>query len=215
MLRNVLSCSSKRIYTCLFVPMKTRHQSSILAATTQPFHTTADSRRREETLSQRSEVKNQEVRSKKDELLQDLRLRSLDENNFDAFFPTEDTPDLVIQGVKYKDLPVVYIQASSNNVIITLATAEGRTIKTSSGGSVGFKNKRESTAVAAQIATVAVAKEAKREGIYAVRVALKGIGKGREAGLKSLIAAGLSVVSITDITPLPFNGNRPPKKRSL
>ncbi|XP_033749942.1 30S ribosomal protein S11-like [Pecten maximus] len=215
MLRNVLLCNSRRIYTCLFVPMKTRHPASYQVASAYQIHTTLDSRNREKRLSERAEAKDVGRRLQKNEMLKERRFTGLEKDDFDSSFPTEETPDMIIQGTKYKDLPVVYIQASANNFIITLATADGRTIKTASGGSVGFKNKRESTAVAAQVATVAVAKEAKREGFYAVRVALKGIGTGREAGLKALVTAGLSVVSISDITPLPFNGNRPPKKRSL
>ncbi|XP_060066378.1 small ribosomal subunit protein uS11-like [Ylistrum balloti] len=216
MLRNVLSCTSRRIYTCLFVPLKTRHPAAALqVATTQSFHTSLDYRDRAKRLSERSQAKHQDVQAQKADKLKDLKFTTLAEENFDAAFPTEDTPDMMIQGTKYKDLPVVHIKASANNFRITLSSAEGKTVKTATGGSVGFKNKRESTAVAAQVATVAIAKEAKREGMYAVRVALNGIGLGREAGLKALVTAGISVVSITDVTPTPFNGNRPQKRRSM
>ncbi|XP_069138803.1 uncharacterized protein [Argopecten irradians] len=179
MLRNVLLSTSRRIYTCLFVPTKTRHLISCQVSTHQ-FHTTLDCRRNEKKLSERAGAKNVDRQLQKNDMLKDLRFGALQKDDFDSAFPTEDTADMVIQGTKYNDLPVISIQASAHNVIITLATADGKTIKTASGGSVGFKNKRESTAIAAQVASVAVAKEAKREGLYAVKVALKGIGTGRE-----------------------------------
>lgn len=218
MLRTLASGCCRRIYTCLVVPARTRGPGSILGerttiASAQHLHTTC------------SVNKDDPIRhlARKTAILDDYHMKedgevptgSSDLQNFDAMFPTEDTPNIIIQGTAYKDLPVVYINASSNNIIITLTNAKGRSIASSSAGAMGFKNRRKATAVAAQVTSITVAKQAKRRGLYAVRVTLNGIGLGREAALRTLVSTGLTVASITDVTPIPFNGNRPPNKRSL
>ncbi len=101
-----------------------------------------------------------------------------------------------------------HIQASFNNTIVT-------TVAWSSSGSVGFKGSRKSTPYAAQLAASATARQAMDMGMREVDVYVKGPGPGRESAIRSLQAAGLKVTSITDVTPLPHNGCRPPKKRRV
>jgi small subunit ribosomal protein S11 len=108
-----------------------------------------------------------------------------------------------------------YIHATFNNTIITFTDPDGDAILWGSAGTSGFKGSRKSTPYAAQIASQAVAKRAMDHGVREVDVYVKGPGPGREAAIRSVQAAGLRVVSITDITPIPHNGCRPPKKRRI
>jgi small subunit ribosomal protein S11 len=108
-----------------------------------------------------------------------------------------------------------HIQASFNNTIVTVTDAQGNTVAWSSSGSVGFKGSRKSTPYAAQLAASATARQAMDMGMREVDVYVKGPGPGRESAIRSLQAAGLKVTSITDVTPLPHNGCRPPKKRRV
>jgi small subunit ribosomal protein S11 len=109
-----------------------------------------------------------------------------------------------------------HIHASFNNTIITITDMQGNTLCWASSGSSGFKGSRKSTPFAAQLAAQGVANTARGEyGVREVDVFVKGPGPGRESSIRSLQAAGLTVVSITDITPLPHNGCRPPKKRRV
>jgi small subunit ribosomal protein S11 len=108
-----------------------------------------------------------------------------------------------------------FIKASFNNTIITLTDANGNVISWSSGGRVGYKGTRKSTAFVAQLAARDCAKEAMDMGLRQVEVSVRGPGPGREAAIRSLQAAGLKVTSIRDITPTPHNGCRPPKKRRV
>ena len=109
----------------------------------------------------------------------------------------------------------VHIQATFNNTIITITDSQGNTLTWASPGTVGFKGSRKSTPYAAQLAATRVAKQAMDMGMREADVFLKGPGPGREAAIRSLQAAGLRVRSITDITPIPHNGCRPPKKRRV
>lgn len=109
----------------------------------------------------------------------------------------------------------VHIQATFNNTIITVTDNQGNTLTWASPGTVGFKGSRKSTPYAAQLAATRVAKQAMDMGMREADVFLKGPGPGREAAIRSLQAAGLRVRSITDITPIPHNGCRPPKKRRV
>lgn len=106
----------------------------------------------------------------------------------------------------------VYIQTTFNNTILTIADLEGNSIIWSSAGSLGFKGSRKSTPFAAQIASAAVAKSALEQGISKVEVFVKGPGAGREAAIRSLQASGLEITLIRDVTPVPHNGCRPPKR---
>lgn len=109
----------------------------------------------------------------------------------------------------------VYIQASFNNTLITFTDAQGNAIVWGSAGSSGFKGSRKSTPYAAQIAAQNAGKRAYEMGLREVDVSVKGPGPGRESAIRALQQAGLRVRSITDTTPIPHNGCRPPKKRRV
>lgn len=108
-----------------------------------------------------------------------------------------------------------HIHASFNNTIITITDPQGNAVSWASSGSVGFKGSRKSTPYAAQLAASNSGKAAMDMGMREVDVFVKGPGPGREAAIRSLQAVGLKVTSITDVTPLPHNGVRPPKKRRV
>jgi small subunit ribosomal protein S11 len=107
------------------------------------------------------------------------------------------------------------ITASFNNTIIALADAYGNLISWSTAGRCGFKGSRKNTPFAAQIAAENAAKEAMELGLQRVDVEVKGPGSGREAAIRSLQASGLEILSIKDVTPIPHNGCRPPKRRRV
>jgi small subunit ribosomal protein S11 len=108
-----------------------------------------------------------------------------------------------------------FIKATFNNTIITLADNYGNVISWASAGKMGFKGARKNTPFAAQIAAQTAAKEAMDLGLRKISVMVKGPGSGREAAIRSLQATGLEVVAIKDVTPIPHNGCRPPKRRRV
>jgi small subunit ribosomal protein S11 len=108
-----------------------------------------------------------------------------------------------------------HIQATFNNTIITLTDPSGNTIAWASAGTAGFKGSRKSTPYAAQIAAQQAARAAQDNGMRELDIFVKGPGPGREAAIRSLQAGGLVVRSITDVTPIPHNGCRPPKRRRV
>ena len=110
---------------------------------------------------------------------------------------------------------VAHIRSTFNNTIITISDTKGNAISWASAGGVGFKGSRKSTPFAAQTAAENAAKEAMEHGMKAVEVMVKGPGAGREAAIRSLQAAGLEVSLIKDVTPIPHNGCRPPKRRRV
>ena len=110
---------------------------------------------------------------------------------------------------------VVHIHATFNNTIISITDPSGAVIAWASAGKVGFKGSRKSTPFAAQLAAENAAKEALSLGMRKVEVWVKGPGSGREASIRSLAAAGLEVSGIRDVTPIPHNGCRPPKRRRV
>ena len=112
-------------------------------------------------------------------------------------------------------LGVAHISASFNNTIVTLTDQEGGVIAWSSTGKVGFKGSKKSTPYAAQLAANAAAKDAMALGLRRVEVWVKGPGVGREAAVRSLQGAGLEISAIRDVTPIPHNGCRPPKRRRV
>ncbi|MCX5802513.1 MAG: 30S ribosomal protein S11 [Proteobacteria bacterium] len=116
-----------------------------------------------------------------------------------------------------KNIPIgeAYIQSSFNNTIITITDPQGNVVAWSSGGVVGFKGSRKSTPFAAQLAAENAAKKAMENGMKTVDVFIKGPGAGREAALRALQSAGLKIHLIRDITPIPHNGCRPPKRRRV
>ena len=108
-----------------------------------------------------------------------------------------------------------YIQATFNNTLVTLTDPAGAVIAWGSAGTAGFKGSRKGTAFAAQMAADQAAKKGMEHGLRQVDVFIKGLGSGREAAIRALQASGLSVTSIRDVTPIPHNGCRPPKKRRV
>ena len=110
---------------------------------------------------------------------------------------------------------VVHIQSTFNNTIITITDSGGNVVAWSSAGVQGFKGSRKSTPFAAQLAAEDAAKKAKEHGMKTVEVYVKGPGPGRESALRALQATGFNVVMIKDVTPIPHNGCRPPKRRRV
>ena len=109
----------------------------------------------------------------------------------------------------------VHIQATFNNTIVTISDAEGNTISWASAGELGFKGSRKSTPFAAQTASETAAKAAMDHGLKTVEVFVKGPGAGRESAIRALEAVGLQITMIKDVTPVPHNGCRPPKRRRV
>jgi small subunit ribosomal protein S11 len=108
-----------------------------------------------------------------------------------------------------------HIKSTFNNTIVTITDPQGHTISWASSGNVGFKGSRKSTPFAAQLAAEAAAKRAMEHGVRRVDVFVKGPGSGRETAIRSLAAAGLEVAGIQDVTPVPHNGCRPPRRRRV
>ena len=109
----------------------------------------------------------------------------------------------------------MHLHASFNNTIISIADADGQVVAWASAGKAGFKGSRKSTPFAAQLAAEDAAKQVLTLGMRKVEVQVKGPGAGREAAIRSLSAAGLQVTAIRDVTPIPHNGCRPPKRRRV
>lgn len=110
---------------------------------------------------------------------------------------------------------VAHIRSTFNNTIVMITDVNGNAIAWSSAGALGFKGSRKSTPFAAQMAAEAAAKEAMEHGMKTVEVFVKGPGSGRESAIRSLQATGLDVTAIRDVTPIPHNGGRPPKRRRV
>ncbi len=108
-----------------------------------------------------------------------------------------------------------HIQSTFNNTIISITDLQGNVISWGSAGSQGFKGSRKSTPFAAQMTAEATARRAMEHGMRSIEVFVRGPGSGREAAIRSLAAAGLEVSAITDVTPIPHNGCRPPKRRRV
>jgi small subunit ribosomal protein S11 len=110
---------------------------------------------------------------------------------------------------------VAHVAASFNNTMITITDAQGNTIAWSSAGTMGFKGSRKSTPYAAQVAAEDAGRKAMEHGMRTVEVNVSGPGSGRESALRALQAVGFTVTSIRDVTPIPHNGCRPPKRRRV
>ena len=110
---------------------------------------------------------------------------------------------------------IAYVNATFNNTIVTITDDSGNTIAWSSAGSKGFKGSRKSTPYAAQIAADTAATKAQEHGLKTLVVKLKGPGSGRETALRALQSRGFKILTIKDVTPMPHNGSRPPKKRRV
>lgn len=116
---------------------------------------------------------------------------------------------------KHVDKGQAHIRSTFNNTLITLTDMQGNVLAWSSGGNAGYKGSRKSTPFAAQVAAEDAAKEAMVHGLREVEVYVKGPGAGRESAIRSLQAAGLEISLIKDVTPIPHNGCRPPKRRRV
>lgn len=116
-----------------------------------------------------------------------------------------------------KNIPygIAHIKSTFNNTIVNITDQNGNTIAWGSAGTSGFKGSRKSTPFAAQVTATSVAKLAQEHGVSKVDVRVKGVGSGRETAVRSLQAAGLEIGTITDVTPVPHNGCRPPKRRRV
>ena len=110
---------------------------------------------------------------------------------------------------------IAHIHASFNNTIITITDRQGNVLSWASSGGAGFKGSRKSTPFAAQVASESAARAAVEQGIKQVEVQIKGPGPGRESSVRALNAVGIKIISITDVTPVPHNGCRPPKRRRM
>ena len=110
---------------------------------------------------------------------------------------------------------IIHIQSTFNNTIVTITNLTGNTISWASGGSSGFKGARKGTPFAAQMAAEKIALKALNIGIRNVQILIKGQGSGRETAIRAIEGAGLEIISIHDITPIPHNGCRPPKRRRV
>lgn len=117
--------------------------------------------------------------------------------------------------VKVDSFGLAYIQATFNNIIISLTNKEGQVIAWSSAGLAGFKGSKKNTPYAAQIAATKAAQSAFDAGMRSVKVYVKGPGSGREAAIRAIDGAGIKVTRIKDVTPIPHNGCRPPKRRRV
>lgn len=116
---------------------------------------------------------------------------------------------------KFVDKGQAHIQSTFNNTIVTITDLAGNALSWASAGQLGFKGSRKSTPYAAQMAADTAANSAKEYGLRSVEVYVKGPGSGREAAIRALQAAGLDVMLIKDVTPVPHNGCRPPKRRRV
>lgn len=116
-----------------------------------------------------------------------------------------------------KNVPhaVAHIQATFNNTIVTITDPSGNTICWSSAGRIGYKGSRKGTPYAAQLAARNAAEQAQEHGVRSIDVEIKGPGAGRESAIRALAASGLEIKSIKDVTPIPHNGCRPPKRRRV
>ena len=117
--------------------------------------------------------------------------------------------------IKKVDKGQVHIQSSLNNTLVTITDAQGNAISWSSAGSLGFKGSRKSTPFAAQMAAETAAKAAKEHGLRSVEVFVKGPGAGRESAIRALTNCDLEITMIQDVSPIPHNGCRPPKRRRV
>lgn len=117
--------------------------------------------------------------------------------------------------VKVEGVGQLHVQSSFNNVIVTLANGDGQVISWSSAGKMGFRGSKKNTPYAAQMAAQDCAKVAYDLGLRKVKAYVKGPGNGRESAIRACVAAGIDVLEIVDVTPLPHNGCRPPKRRRV
>lgn len=119
------------------------------------------------------------------------------------------------KGQRVEAVGIAHVRSTFNNTMVTITDTKGNVVSWSSAGKTGFKGSKKSTPFAAQMAAQAAAREALEQGVKKVEVWVKGPGAGREAAIRSLQAAGLEITAIRDVTPIPHNGCRPPKRRRV
>jgi len=131
--------------------------------------------------------------------------------------PAKTTKKKTFKKKEKKSVPVgfVHIQATFNNTIVTISDLEGNVISWSSAGALGFRGSRKGTPFAAQQAALTAATKAKDSGLRTVEVRISGPGSGRESAIRALATVGIDVRTIKDVTPVPHNGCRPPKRRRV
>jgi small subunit ribosomal protein S11 len=144
----------------------------------------------------------------------------IEENKEEAIKDQEKVDKAVNKEVKVKTTAgiqegKVYVSSSYNNTILTLTNSKGQVLAWKSAGSVGFKGTKKSTSFAASRVAETIANACKKMGIDRIEVLIRGIGAGRESAVRALVAQGLNVVSIKDVTPIPHNGCRPKKVRRV
>ncbi|XP_037074187.1 28S ribosomal protein S11, mitochondrial-like [Pollicipes pollicipes] len=139
----------------------------------------------------------------------------LDYRLSDSTFPDENTPNILVDGVKFSDLPICSVRVSKNNTVFSISTSQGLVKMIRSCGMEGFKNTKKGTNVAAQATGIAMAVRALNKGYKNVRVLIRGLGPGRMSSVKGLQLGGLNIVSLTDATPVTWNCYRPRKARRL
>ncbi|XP_054714708.1 28S ribosomal protein S11, mitochondrial-like [Uloborus diversus] len=130
-------------------------------------------------------------------------------------FPDEKTNDTLFNGVKFSDVPIVYIRVSKNNTIFQLGDGKGHAMELRSCGMEGFKNTKKGTNIAAQATAISFTTRIRRKGFTQARVSIHGLGPGRMASIKGLEMGGLNIISITDTTPVIHGGPRPRKARRV
>ncbi len=127
----------------------------------------------------------------------------------------DDPKKIKRRGKKNIPFGVAHVNSTFNNTMITISDANGNTISWSSAGLMGFKGSRKSTPYAAQIAAEDAGAKAKEHGVKTLKIEIQGPGSGRESALRALQASGFTITSIKDVTSIPFNGCRPPKRRRV
>ncbi|ESO92532.1 hypothetical protein LOTGIDRAFT_233001 [Lottia gigantea] len=138
------------------------------------------------------------------------------EADFGQTFPNKDTASMLINDVPFCELPIIHIKATSNNTILSVTDHKGVVMYSETCGTVGFRNVKKGTNIAAQAAAISIAQKlARGKGIRVVRINVKGFGAGRLASMTGFKMAGVTMVSITDSTKLPHCGNKPKRKRRI
>jgi len=132
-----------------------------------------------------------------------------------SMFPDADTPNMLVDGVRFAELPIIHIRVSKNNTIMWVVDHKGVVLLRNSCGYEGFKNAKKGTNIAAQATAISLCQKAAEIGVKNVRITIKGLGPGRMASLKGLQMGGINIVSITDTTPAIENGLRPRKQRRI
>ncbi len=127
----------------------------------------------------------------------------------------DDPKKIKRRGKKNIPFGVAHVNSTFNNTMITISDAKGNTISWSSAGLMGFKGSRKSTPYAAQTAAEDAGAKAKEHGVKTLKIEIQGPGSGRESALRALQASGFTITSIKDVTSIPFNGCRPPKRRRV